>query len=119
MPNELQQQLDTLNLQEQQLLVKMISNIGFLEDEEKAQQLIEALPENVKEVFFAFIAHKLREEALEKQKRTLKEKSFPIKADAIEILRSLITSYPPKSKSEETDLVDRAIRMAQAINDHF
>lgn len=119
MPDELQQQLNKLNPQEQRLLVKMISDIGFLEDEEKAQQVIEALPEKVREVFFAFIGHKLREEILEKQKRVLKEKSFPIKADAIEILKCLITNCPPKSKTEEKDLIDRAIRMAQALNDHF
>jgi hypothetical protein len=119
MPDELKQQFDKLTYQDKILLVKMVSSIGSVEDEEKAQQLLDTLPEPVREVFFGFIGHKLKEEILEKQKRDLKEKSLPIKKDTIEILKCLLASCPPKSKEEEKDLIDRAIRIAQALNDHF
>jgi hypothetical protein len=108
--------LNKLRLDDKKLVMEALIKITAMGNEKEILGYMSSLPTGVAETVVEIHAIKAQSMFQEEKEKELKEKTRPIREDAVQILLSLIESG---SKDNDIRLVERATNMAIALHDKF
>jgi hypothetical protein len=111
------QALEALDDDRKVAVFQKIAELSQSKNNRDREQIMFGVDESIARVVAIFHLEMIRDGVQESKKEKLKKREEPIRETAIEILLTLIRSSNPDQN--DARLVDRAIKMAKQIHEHF
>ena len=109
--------IDKLADDDKQKVIRTLFTVPSLKNEREMDLLMEGLTELQKEAVGKILALKLEDELAQEKLDKSKQSGAEVRQTALSILQSLIASPHTHHATSDSDLCDRALKMAQRLHD--